>query len=46
MYDTSTGIWNSSATGAGQLSVARDSHTAAAAGTKIVFAGGTYEPHG
>lgn len=39
-YDTTTGEWRSSSTGAGQLSVARAHHAAAAAGNKIIFAGG------
>ena len=42
IYDVSTGTWNSTATGAGQLSVARWGLAAAAAGNKIVFAGGSY----
>lgn len=38
LYDISTGVWSS----AGQLSVARFDLAAAAAGNKIVFAGGLY----
>lgn len=40
IYDVTTGIWTSTGTGAGSLSVARYYLAAAAAGTKVVFAGG------
>lgn len=43
IYDVSTSQWNSTSTGAGQLSVARSDLAAAAAGSKIIFAGGLYE---
>ena len=42
IYDIITGQWNSTAMGAGSLSVGRASLAAAAAGTKVIFAGGTY----
>lgn len=40
IYDASTSVWRSTSTGAGQLSVARAHHAAAATGNKIIFAGG------
>lgn len=40
IYDVSTGKWQSTSTGAGQLSVGRTRLAAAGAGTKVVFAGG------
>lgn len=42
IYDVNTESWNSTSTGAGQLSVARAYLVAAAAGNKIVFASGMY----
>ena len=42
IYDVITGQWNSIVTGAGSLSVAREFLAGAAAGNKIVFAGGGY----
>lgn len=44
IYDVLTQAWNSSSTGAGQLSVARAHLAAASAGNRIVFAGGLYVP--
>ena len=44
IYDTITGRWASSNTGAGSLSVARNGAVAAAAGDKIVIAGGADTP--
>ena len=44
IYDSNTGLWNSTATGAGSLSVARYWLAAASAGTKVVFAGGRCAP--
>lgn len=41
VYDVLTGTWNSTSTGVGQLSVARDGLAAASAGNKVVFAGGS-----
>ena len=40
IYDVITGQWNSTATGAGILSVARYYLAAAATGNKVIFAGG------
>lgn len=40
MYDLSTGQWDSTSTGAGQLGVARYLLSAGATGSKIVVAGG------
>lgn len=42
IYDVSTSLWNSTSSGAGQLGVARSRLAAAAAGSKVVFAGGLY----
>ena len=42
IYDVITGQWNSTATGAGSLSIARYLLAGAATGNKIVFAGGEY----
>lgn len=40
VYDESTGTWNTTATGAGSLSIARSDLAAGAAGTKLIFGGG------
>lgn len=45
IYDVITKTWNSTTTGAGQISLARRYMAAASAGTKMVFAGGMYVNH-
>ncbi len=46
IYDVAAAQWSSTATGAGSLSLARDSMAAAGAGSKIVFAGGCHPSPG
>ena len=41
-YNLGTGLWRSTATGIGQLSVARGFLAVAALGSQVVFAGGMY----
>lgn len=42
IYDVTTGVWSSTATGAGSLSDARELLVGAGANNVIVFAGGAY----
>lgn len=42
IYNLGTGLWRSTATGIGQLSVARGFLAVAALGSQILFAGGLY----
>lgn len=43
IYNVTSQSWTSSSTGAGSLSAPRSLMAAAAAGTKVVFAGGVYD---
>lgn len=43
IYNVTSQSWTSSSTGAGSLSAPRYLMAAAAAGTKVVFAGGVYD---
>lgn len=45
IYDAETGEWNSTSTGAGSLSLARDAIAAASIDTKAIFAGGQCGAH-